>query len=92
MNAISAHGGQLVQPESMPSGIAAGIRDTRVEAGLDRQPSLRLAKSVSQSAGVEVGEAIAERLTDSVEQILSVDERDRALGRGFRGQKRPTKK
>ncbi len=92
MNALPTHGGELPQPESMPERVVSRIGNPSVEPSFHELPAESLADDTAECPGIIVGVAVAEGDPNSVEQVLSIDEPDGALGSRLRGQRRPPKK
>jgi len=79
IHSLAPHRRELVSPEEVPSGVVACIRDPRVEAHLDKFPSLPRANLLGESCNVGIGIRVAEGFAGSVKQVLAVDKDDRTL-------------
>jgi len=72
--------------------IDARIGDPRIEVDPGDSPVSGLADGGHERPDIKVGMAVTECLPNSVEQILSIDERNCSWVGGLRGQMLPLKK
>jgi hypothetical protein len=91
-DSVAAHLGKLRCPEVAPEGVVPWSRDARVEPHVRQFPPTQGTDSASQTARIEVGVPVTERLSCCVKEVLAVDEGDDPLELGLSGHWDPQKR